>query len=89
MKLRTIDIEPIPVTKEWLIEKGFKPVQAPTAYGYDCNKWNDKGTILRGAWSDHTKGYYLMDFLENGTHKKVEYTYQVQMIWYRLTGEWL
>lgn len=66
------ELEPIPLTEEWLFKFGFKPEYS--------HWWNGDFTIDKSAIG----GYFLCDI---DIHVAIKYVHQLQNLYFALTGE--
>lgn len=75
------EIEPIPLTEEWLVKFGFKlqPLKNNTKEWYFIARGKFSMNNERGFWS-HSP-IYLEDVLQ------IQYVHQLQNLYFALTGE--
>jgi len=81
-----IDVQPIPITRDWLLKNGFKEY---IDFGLRTGTY-DKMPLCGFAYSMNTKKVMI---LHDGNHLchwidiKIEYVHQLQNIYFALRGE--
>jgi hypothetical protein len=83
-EVRSSDLSPIPLTKEWLLKFGF---EKRITVGHSVQYFIGKNPITHDwlfdiLWLDG----YSAPFYRNGFHK-IQYVHQLQNLYYDLTGE--
>lgn len=68
------DIEPVPITKEWMTRLGFAPVRE--------GKWEHGTMPLEIYWNERMRFYY-----GNAVGISLDYVHQLQNLYFALTGE--
>lgn len=68
--------EPIPLTEEWLLKFGFRPL--------DNKNWH-LGKIK--VWSGATRIYFQFNTPDDIDDVEIEYVHQLQNLYFALTGE--
>jgi hypothetical protein len=83
IELDLFEVEPIPLTKEWLVRFGFQ-------YRLDgiCFNWHIGANPITHDWLFHLKwlGGNEYPFYMNGYHE-IEYVHQLQNLYFALTGQ--
>ena len=81
--MRFDELEPIPLTEEWLLKLGFK--KSKNLY-FDTNEGKYFSYIKFDAWDNRGKYSYCLDD-ERGSYKPLDYVHQLQNLYYALTNE--
>ncbi len=86
LKSTWFDIQPIPITEEWLLKFGFETC------GYDLLFWEHpklKGFQLGGInWADKDyPEYQFLNYQIDDNTFSIHYVHQLQNLYFTLTGE--
>lgn len=82
-----MDVEPIPLTEEWLLKLGFKQC------GYEMLSWKHETLLpsfdLDGInWADFDEpDYQFLNYKVADEILRIDYVHQLQNLYFALTGE--